>query len=84
MQIKGSMVTVLFWPDYTVPFYRFISDPVSYPDSNPDPKCFLRFRIGFGSGRKFRILPDPQHRLLVLEMRSLIDANRGNLELKSS
>jgi hypothetical protein len=50
-------------------FFRFFSDPVSvpdsYPDPNPDPKRLFRFRIGSGSGQKFRILqdpvPDPQH-----------------------
>ncbi len=35
------------------------SNPVSDPDLNPDPKRFFRFRIGSGSGQKFRILPDP-------------------------
>ncbi len=53
----------LFWPKCKALFYRFISDPdsnpVSDPDSNPDPKRLYRFRIGSGSGQKFRILPDP-------------------------
>jgi hypothetical protein len=32
---------------------------VSDPDSNLDPKRLFWFRIGSGSGQKFRILPDP-------------------------
>ncbi len=55
----------LFWPKNKTPFYRFVLDPVSDPDSNPDPKGLFRIRIGSGSGQKFRILtdpdPDPQH-----------------------
>jgi hypothetical protein len=59
-------------------FYRFFSDPVSDPDSNldpnPDPKRLFRFRIGSGSGQKFRfhqvpdpvLDPDPQQWLLDL------------------
>ncbi len=65
-----SYETTLFWPECKALFYRFIldpdSNPVSDPDSNPDPKRLFRFRIGSGSGQKFRILPvpDPQHCLL--------------------
>jgi hypothetical protein len=33
------------------PFYRFVSDPISYPDTNPDskpdPKLSFRIRIRF-------------------------------------
>ncbi len=73
-------VTALFWPEYKVPFYRLISDPVSYPDFNPDPKCY------FGSGSDWiRIWPkvsDPSGsttlNLLLLKMRSFVDANQGN------
>ncbi len=47
-----------FWPENKTPFYRFVSDPVSDQDSNPDPKCLFRIRIrpkvsdpyGSGSG----------------------------------
>ncbi len=37
------------------PFYRFFSNPVFDPDLNPDPKRLFWFRIGSGSGQKFRI-----------------------------
>jgi hypothetical protein len=42
-------------------------DAFSDPDSNLDPKCLFRIRIGSVSGQKFMILsdpladPDPQH-----------------------
>ncbi len=48
-----------FWSENKTPFYLFVSDPVSDPvsdlDSNPDPKCLFRIRIGSGSGQKLRI-----------------------------
>jgi hypothetical protein len=49
----------ILWPECKAPFYIFISNPVSDPDTNPDTKFLFRFRIGSGSGQKFRVLPDP-------------------------
>jgi len=59
----------LFCPDYKAPFYRFVSDPVSDPDSNPDRKCLFRIRIGSGSRQKFLILPDPDPQHWITEHR---------------
>ncbi len=48
----SSHETTLFWPEYKAPFYKFISDLVSDPDSNADPTRLFQFRIEFGSGQK--------------------------------
>ncbi len=50
IQLLSEMT--LFWPENKTPFYLFVSDPVSDPDSNPDPKCLFRIRIGSGYGQK--------------------------------
>ena len=49
----------ILWPECKAPFYIFISNPVSDPDTNPGTKFLFRFRIGSGSGQKFQVLPDP-------------------------
>jgi hypothetical protein len=38
--------TTLFWPEIKASFYRFILDPCSDPDSNPDSKRLFQLRIG--------------------------------------
>ncbi len=52
------LVNVIYVKPYETT--RFFSNPVSDPDSNTEPKRLFRFRIGSGSGKKFRILPDPE------------------------
>jgi hypothetical protein len=61
--MDNHMKLSYFWVEDKAHLYRFISDPVSDPDSNQDPKPLFRFWIGSASGQKFRILldPDPQH-----------------------